>query len=866
MYRLELPWPDQSLVFEIPFAGLGPTWQAVALGAVTLVPLLLILWLLRNELRLVSRGTAFLLLVLRLALLAVILGLVCLQPRVVAQTRTEEPGHLVVLVDRSASMDLADAQRSLVDRLRLAKAMKLYEGLCSAEWVQEWLDDADGERPSSLRRPGEGKVYATLLSKVDTLPRSEVQRRILDRPGLDLLARLGSKHHVELFGFHRQTWRAEAKDIASVFTPAEGAAAGDALFTDIRQALAHANQAAGGTGNLLGIVLLTDGQHNLGDSPMGLVRDWQDKLPIYPIAIGSRTPPPDVAILAVQAPTRSLKDEDVSVRVQFRVLGQSAQDLKLSLHADGPMGKVLQERTIAHDGKKRDYEETFSVKLAEVGPKKIVAKITATKGEDVRPDNNVGSTDILVTDDKARVLLVDGEMRWESHYLATALVRDPKIRLRKVVFDQPRLDRDLTPAQMDELGLPRTRLPEGPDALNEFQCIILGDVTPEQLPLADRKRLERFVSERGGTLVLVAGKGAMPLGFPAKSGNEPDPLAKLLPLETMKALSIKEGFGVTRTTAGLEHRFLEMEPDTRDNDERWASFPPSYWAVVGKPKPGASILAAVTKSDPPGRAASALEKEQGLIVLQPYGLGRVLFVGLDSTWRWRFKVGDTYHHRFWGQAIRWAISEETLGTGNKYLRFGTQQPSVTRGQDVEIVLRLEEEAGALKPGSLVAARIVRKPANAHEKEEVVATVPLGAKPAVPRAYDGVVRDLPEGSYEVELVIPDLDPKMLLPDAEPGKEPAKGPLRSPFTVRPTTSREYLDLEVNEELLKGLASATGGRVHTPEDAEKLIEELRAKSIVRIDPPSDQPWYLGWWPLAIVLALLGGEWILRKRAGLP
>lgn len=858
MYRYDLPWPDQSLVLELPFGGLGATWQAVALGACMGVPLLLILWLLRNELRLVSRRTALVLLGLRIALLTVILGLVCLQPRVVAESRREEPGRVVVLVDRSASMDLADAQRPVLDRLRLAKALRLHEGLCSDEWLQGWLTDAEAGRDPTLSRPGEEKVYASLLSKVANLPRSEVQRRILDKPGLDLLARLGSKHKVELYGFHRQTWPAEVKDLASVFAPVEGPGAGDALFTDLRQALERANQSDGGARDLLGVVVLSDGQHNQGDSPVGLVRDWQDRLPVFPIAVGSRTPPADAAILAVQAPTRSLKDEEVSVRVSFRVQGQEAQPFKLSLHLDGPNGKQLQERSVAHDGKKRDYDETFNVKLGEVGAKRIVAKLTSLK-EDVRPDNNTASTDILVTDDKARVLLVDGEMRWESHYLATALVRDPKIRLRKVVFEQPRLNPNLTSAQMDEQGLPRKALPEGADALNEYQCIILGDVSPEQLPLADRKRLERFVAERGGTLVLVAGKAAMPLGFPAQSGGEADPFAKLLPIESARTLSIKEGFALTRTAAGLEHRFLEMEPDARDNDERWASFPPSYWAIVGKAKPGASILAAVTKSDPPGRAASQLEKEQGVVVLQPYGLGRVLFVGIDTTWRWRFKVGDTYHHRFWGQAIRWAVSEEALGTGNKYVRFGTQQPAVTRGQDVEITLRLEEEAGPIKPGALVAARIVRK---TDAGEEVVATVPLGTKPAQPRAFEGVVRDLPEGGYEIELVAPDLDPKMLLPD----EEGAKKPLRASFTVKPTTSREYLDLEVNDELLKGLATATGGKVHTPEDAEELIEALRAQSIVHVEPPRDHPLYLGWWPLGLVLGLLGAEWILRKRAGLP
>src|SRR5262249_40888804 len=50
----------------------------------------------------------------------------------------------------------------------------------------------------------------------------------------------------------------------------------------------------------------------------------------------------------------------------------------------------------------------------------------------------------------------------------------------------------------------------------------------------------------------------------------------------------------------------------------------------------------------------AQEREQPLIVRQNYGFGRVLYIALDSTWRWRYKVGDQHHHRFWGQVIHWA--------------------------------------------------------------------------------------------------------------------------------------------------------------------------------------------------------------------
>ena len=74
------------------------------------------------------------------------------------------------------------------------------------------------------------------------------------------------------------------------------------------------------------------------------------------------------------------------------------------------------------------------------------------------------------------------------------------MKVESVVFQQPRLNENLSPAELDKMGSPRQQLPAGADALAEFDCIILGDVGVEQLPLAERKRLEKYVAERGGTL------------------------------------------------------------------------------------------------------------------------------------------------------------------------------------------------------------------------------------------------------------------------------------------------------------------------------------------------------------------------------
>src|SRR5437868_5360782 len=121
----------------------------------------------------------------------------------------------------------------------------------------------------------------------------------------------------------------------------------------------------------------------------------------------------------------------------------------------------------------------------------------------------------------------------------------------------------------------------------------------------------------------------------------------------------------------------------------WATLPPHYWGLVGKAKPGAVTLAYVSNGtpSPDPKVESERERNNALMVRQNFGFGRVVFVGLDSTWRWRFKNGDTYHHRFWGQVIRWAATDKPLVTGNEYVRFGTREPIYRAGQEIELVVR-----------------------------------------------------------------------------------------------------------------------------------------------------------------------------------
>jgi hypothetical protein len=878
MVSISLPLENTRLLLTPQWGGLPPWLQYGLLGLVCVLPILLIVLLYRYELKLIPRTTAVGLMSLRLLVALLILFLVCLQPVLIHPTTTGQPGRVLVAVDRSESMDVTDPQRAPLDKLRLARALHWASDVCPDELLDAWIAGFDEKQggpnwTADDEARGRRDLYKAVCDRVDEkLTRTEAARRVLADDGVGLLSKLAAAgHDVEVVGFNRDLWDAAADKPDGVFAPREGTPAGQpGAFTDLRLPLERALERAGGGRKVLGVVVLTDGRHNAGDPPVKKANELGERhLPIYPIAMGGKQPPPDISVQSVKAPAAVYKEDAASVDVHFHVAGLGKQDVSVELsRGAGKDKKLVEKKVIHHDGADRDYDEHFSVKMDESGAQTLTVEVKAADPnfKEAVAANNSRSAVVNVAKDQVKALIIDGEARWEYHYLSSAMHRDKTMKVEDVVFDQPRLNPNLKPEDLDKMGSPREALPPGDDGLADYDCIVLGDASPAQLPPPERKRLEKYVGERGGTLVMVAGKRWMPLGFPDPGpGGEADPLRKLLPVEAPRVVSPPDGFPVSLTADGRDMKFMEMEDEPDKNDQRWATFPPHYWGVVGKAKPAAATLAFVADGAPAkGKDKDPAERERAnaLIAWQHYGLGRVLFVGLDSTWRWRFRAGDVYHHRFWGQVARWA-ADKPLDVGNETVRFAATQPAYRQGQEAEIVVRFKPNLDALKGDVQAQAQILRK--GGDGQSVAVASAPLVRRAAQPNAFEAKVANLPEGEYEVLLAIPKLEKELKAPTGPPGSPDADKPLKATFAVTPPESGEMLDLSTDWALLKELAGKSGGEVYTPENAEELVKKLAAENIPHTDPNPEPLWQWPWLFIAVVL-LLTLEWVSRKWAGLP
>ncbi len=817
MLSIPIPWTGWSFDFSLPFPG-WPMWVRVPVVLLGGAALAVILWVLyRREVRLVPKRIARLLMALRLAAVLAVFLTTAADPTFVAVTSKEIPSRVLICVDTSDSMRVADPQRPADDQQRIASAL-------------------------NIARPGE-------------VPRLKLAERILTPDGVDLLGELGKKHAVELVAFDQAVRplpldpnELKAKLDADRLLAAD-ASSSQLVYTDLKLPVIRASESAtdSATSKLVGVVFLTDGRHNWGDSPVARAQEFSARgVPVYPIVLAPEVPPADVAVVAAQPQASTVfKGSTVPVEVSVRVTGWPAGPIEVTLdlppdEAGNPRPPV--KETIRHNGQDQTYQFAMRAKLDSPGPQSITLSAKSESAADKFPSNNTRTARVNVVKDRARVMLIDGEARWEFHYLHTCLGRDENMDVRSVVFRQPRVTA-ATDEDLKKFGTPARTLPDA-DVIAGYDCIVLGDVEPQQMK--DWAWLEKYVAEDGGTLVVVAGKRSVPAAYL----DDASPLRKLLPVTAPTEFQDKNGFKVSLAPDGQRTWFLQLGDTSAHTRAVWESLPPHYWAVVGRAKDGAEVLAEANGSP--------------LIARQNYGFGRVLYVGVDSTWRWRYRVGDRYHHKFWGQVAQWAASDRLLPTQNPAgtIRFGTREPAFRTGQEVEVLARGTEAVKKLGPNSLKGARVIRLPSKEGEAERTLGLTPLQQPDGRPRDVAGKLRDLTPGRYAIELEIPDWADQL---QGAVGVDGRPSTLRSTFEVLPPDNEEVVELSADMPLLEELATANGRKVYRPEQAKELIDQLKAKGAT-VDTRTEYPARQSWLTLVVVLALLGVEWGVRKWVGLP
>ncbi len=819
MFTLPIPLTSASLNFTLPLPGWS-RWLRLAVVFLLLLGFGVVLWrLYRHELLIAKKKIARVLLALRLTAMAIVFLTLGTQPTLVKSSQIPVPSRVLVALDTSDSMRITDPHRTDAEKLTLASVLRVED--------------------------------------IDNTTRLQLAERVLSSEVGGFLKKLTEKHTVEFVRYDSSTtglpldeaaWKTVLQSERRLDPKTSTA---QLTYTDLKQPLNRTIESSSNiaASKLIATVVLTDGRHNWGEGPTAKATEVGALgIPVYPLVFGPKNAPADVAVMQAKAQSSTVfKGSTVPVEVSVRITSWPAGRVEVAMEV--PLDEKGKKRppvkySIFHNGEDQTYQFTLPAKLDNTGPQSLV--VTATPSHpDPFPANNSRTARVNVVKERARILLVDGEARWEFHYLHTALGRDENMDVRSTVFRQPRITK-ATDDDLKKFGIPALTLPDA-DVLSGYDGVLLGDVEADQLLNNDKQFmnwdwLEKYVAEEGGTLVMMAGKRGMPLAHL----QENSPIRKLIPLKSPVEVNDKEGFHLNLTADGERSWFLQLADTLVMNRIRWETLPAHYWCITGEAKPGAEVLAE--------------QNGKPVILRQNFGFGRVLFIGLDSTWRWRFRVGDLYHHKFWGQVAQWVASDRLLPTQNATgtIRFGTREPTYRFGSPIEVIVRATEAVKKLGPNSLKGVRVSKL---GGPEPKLLSVTQLALSEFSPRMLLAPLKELPPGSYAVELEIPEWAEHL---QGGLGPDGRVQPLRSQFEILPPENEELLELSADVQLLQTIAEATKGEVFQADQYDALLKRLDRQTAT-IEERTEYPARTSWLTLVLVVLLLVCEWALRKWVGL-
>jgi hypothetical protein len=400
------------------------------------------------------------------------------------------------------------------------------------------------------------------------------------------------------------------------------------------------------------VVLLSDGRQVSGGPPES-VAAAAGGIPVFTVAVASRTASPNVAITDLDVPRFAYPGEPAICRATVRPTAAAGLSTDVTL-------------TVRGEGERPEDMAHSEVRRVTLGDRPTTLAFTWTP------------TAPGVTRVSIRAAPVPGEAT-EADNLAeawTAVVGSPV----GVAVTSRGQARSFVPACASLSATPGVRLMPGamPWAAQVARAdvVLMFDVTARSLPPAEWEAVDRLVAERGVGVVIVAGDAGFGPGVSPTS-----PLGRLLPFAgSTAALAVRSGGPLQPEPDGPA-----LSDDPIDSARRWAAMPTfdRYVPLVPLRSDARPLLSI---------------GGQPVLAERPVGMGRALCLGSDQAWRWRDGPGGPRDaDRFWRELVRTAAGDPyAVEAGGVAMDIDPLAP--LPGQAIHVRLRLEDAEVPAAPG------------------------------------------------------------------------------------------------------------------------------------------------------------------------
>ena len=725
-----------------------------------------------------------------------------LEPTAVVIESHTQVRSLPVLLDVSESMSMKDQRKRSEDIASAAVAL----GMVSLE------DDTEADRTVMQLDTKQRQAIAS-SSRLD------LGKSVLTQSGRQIFESLGESLDVSYHAFG-QSPRLISDNEVMITEDLMGLEAKEP-GTSITASL----EAVASSGGIppAGIVLLSDGIDNAKSqrSEVVLQNLGVRGIPVYTVPIGL-TDPDDVSIRNIVMQEVAYSGDKVPVRVQIQSKGYERRTARLAVLLND---RRVSSRIIRFDGGLQFEEVDFRVDVYEKGAAQIDVIIEPFDDE-ISTVNNRVSRSVRIVNEKVNVLYIEGNARWEYRYLRAILKRDPRINATFIASNVgPEVARN-SPEHIE-------RFPNDREDAFQYDLVILGDVDASFFTDDELRLLEELIRDRGASLLMLCGPMYSPGSY---TGT---PVQAMLPVRFDTEAGwkkIAESVYPVLTREGRSSLVMTLENEVELNDRIWSRMAPmDQLPPLLSAKPGATVLAVLSDS-------TARDQSYPLVAWQRYGTGKCMSIASDRLWRLRYRTGDKYHWRVWSQCIQFMTLSRLMGE-HKRIRLETDRSVYAVDGQCRLYAHVLDDS--FDPVVQPVFEVYVLSIDGGQAKQLVSLRPDKSQPGL---YEGYFAPPDPGRYRLEA----------------NENDQRVSSTTEFQVT-DVRQELIDTDMSLAHLQRIANLTGGASLGIRELSKLSSLVNDR-LITTKVRSERPLWDNSLVVLLLVALLGAEWILRRRYDLP
>ncbi len=623
---------------------------------------------------------------------------------------------------------------------------------------------------------------------------------------LDLLDGNGLRPLAQIYDILPYSFAANASPLESfdeLPPPVAASRLGESVLQTLRLA---------GNTSLGAVILISDGADNSGAISQAQLNEIASfGIPVHTVGIGSEVMPDDLELAALQLPEKALPGTILSAGVSIR--HDRGGNARVRVY-DGD--DFISMHDIALEAGRTLTTAFIDIEVAEPGQMDLRFSIDPLDNESYLANNSRAQV-VDVPDGRYRIMYMEGEPRWEYKFIQRALDDDPSVQLSTLLrvstnkYYRQGID---GPEELAD-GFPTLR-----SELYRYDALVIGSVDLGEFSEEQQQLIYDFVSERGGSLLMIAGLDGLGQGGWGASVVS-DTLPARLPADN--AQFVRRQVPVSLNPNNINSPILQLSSDVEVNRQLWDAMPAvADYQAIGSLRPAASTLLDILVDG----------ERKPLLVTQPYGRGQTYILATGGTWRWQMSMpsDDASHETFWRQLARALVV-------NSPLPF--ELSSSVESGDIHIRARIRDPEAEENQGLAISAVVT----SASDEPLTIEMQPLAGRPGV---YEAAFTPAAPGLYSIEAI----------------SRIGNNPLAITSTaIRFDEGQEAFNIRQNRALLEQLASSTGGRYWTPAQWQQLPDAVALSSAGITEQHIRQLWDA---PLFFFLLILlkTSEWLLRRR----